>query len=85
MNKINITQALEKFDSLLDKYNDLPDYVYTLEYRCKFYEWIRTLERKKELKNYKIVNVLTAERNRETAPFWDLEKDVAKWIRKGKF
>lgn len=50
MNKMNVTQALEKFDSLLDKYNDLPDYVYTLEYRCKFYEWIRTLERKKNLK-----------------------------------
>lgn len=50
MNKMNVTQALEKFDSLLDKYNDLPDYVYTLEYRCKFYEWIRALERKKNLK-----------------------------------
>ncbi|WP_254478893.1 hypothetical protein [Clostridioides difficile] len=43
------------------------------------------LKEKKELKNYRIVEVLTAERNRETAPFWDLEKDVAKWIRKGKF
>ncbi|MGO0988000.1 hypothetical protein ACTPEW_18890 [Clostridioides difficile] len=71
MNKINVTQALEKFDSLLDKYNDLPDYAYTLEYRCKFYEWIRMLERKKELKNYRIVEVLNDERNGEVAPFWN--------------
>lgn len=71
MNKINVTQALEKFESLLDKYNDLPSYVYTLEYRCKFYEWIRMLERKKELKNYRIVEVLTNERDGEEAPFWN--------------
>lgn len=71
MNKINVIHALKKFDSLLDKYNDLPDYVYSLEYRCKFYEWIRMLERRKELKNYRIVEVLTAERNREKAPFWN--------------
>ncbi|HBF8594848.1 TPA: hypothetical protein KO066_003712 [Clostridioides difficile] len=49
MNKISVTQALEKFDSLLDNWNDLPNHVYTLEYRSKFYEWIKLLERKGSL------------------------------------
>lgn len=71
MNKISVTQALEKFDSLLDDWNDLPDYVYTLEYRSKFYEWIKLLERKNSLQNYKIVEVLNNERDGEVAPFWD--------------
>ncbi|EMJ5875331.1 hypothetical protein QCH13_003490 [Clostridioides difficile] len=71
MNKISVTQALEKFDSLLDNWNDLPNHVYTLEYRSKFYEWIKLLERKNSLQNYKIVEVLNAERNREEAPFWN--------------
>ncbi|MCC0627734.1 MULTISPECIES: hypothetical protein [unclassified Clostridioides] len=71
MNKISVTQALEKFDSLLDNWNDLPNHVYTLEYRSKFYEWIKSLERKNDLQNYKIVEVLHAERNGEEALFWN--------------
>ncbi|MCC0724473.1 hypothetical protein [Clostridioides sp. ZZV14-6044] len=71
MNKISVIQALEKFDSLLDNWNDLPNYVYTLEYRSKFYEWIKLLERKNSLQNYKIVEVLNDERNGEEAPFWN--------------
>lgn len=71
MNKISVIQALEKFDSLLDNWNDLPNYVYTLEYRSKFYEWIKLLERKNSLQNYKIVEVLNDERNGEGAPFWN--------------
>ncbi|OFD52769.1 hypothetical protein BWGOE6_57450 [Bacillus mycoides] len=71
MNKISVTQALEKFDSLLDNWNDLPNHVYTLEYRSKFYEWIKLLERKDSLQNYKIVEVLNAERNGEEASFWN--------------
>ncbi|MCC0654715.1 hypothetical protein [Clostridioides sp. ES-S-0001-03] len=71
MNKISVIQAMEKFDNLLDNWNDLPNYVYTLEYRSKFYEWIKSLERKNDLQNYKIVEVLHAERNGEEAPFWN--------------
>ncbi|HGS8889688.1 TPA: hypothetical protein ACMUYU_002433 [Clostridioides difficile] len=71
MNKISVTQALEKFDSLLDNWNDLPNHVYTLEYRSKFYEWIKLLERKGSLQNYKIVEVLNNERNGEEASFWN--------------
>lgn len=71
MNRISITQALAKFDSLLDKYDNFPDYVYTLEYRSKFYECIKQLERKNELKKFRIVNAVIFELNGEEAPFWN--------------
>ncbi len=71
MNRISITQALTKFDSLLDKYDNFPSYVYTLEYRGKFYEWIKQLERKNELKKFRIVNAIIFELNGEEAPFWN--------------
>lgn len=71
MNKISIIQALERFDDLLDDWNDLPNHVYTKEYRGKFYDWIKLLEREDSLQNYKIVEVLNDERNAEVAPFWD--------------
>lgn len=71
MNKISVTQALEKFDSLLDNWNDLPNHVYKKKYRGKFYDWIKSLERKDSLQNYKIVEVLNNERNGEEAPFWN--------------
>ena len=71
MNRISITQALSKFDSLLDKYDNFPSYVYTLEYRSKFYEWIKYLERKNELKKFRIVNAVIFELNGEKAPFWN--------------
>lgn len=71
MNRISITQALTKFDSLLDKYDNFPSYVYTLEYRGKFYEWIKYLERKNELKKFRIVNAIIFELNGEEAPFWN--------------
>lgn len=71
MNKISIIQALDKFDNLLDDWNDLPNHVYTKEYRGKFYDWIKLLEREDSLQNYKIVEVLNDERNGEVAPFWD--------------
>lgn len=71
MNKISAIQALEKFDNLLDSWNDLPNHVYTKEYREKFYDWIKQLEREENLQNYKIVEILNAERNREEAPFWN--------------
>lgn len=71
MNKISVIQALEKFDNLLDDWNDLPNHVYTKEYRGKFYDWIKLLEREDSLQNYKIVEVLNDERNGEFALFWD--------------
>lgn len=71
MNKISVIQALEKFDNLLDDWNDLPNHVYTKEYRGKFYDWIKLLEREDSLQNYKIVEVLNDERNGDVALFWD--------------
>lgn len=71
MNKISIIQALDKFDNLLDNWNDLPNHVYAREYRGKFYDWIKLLEREDSLQNYKIVEVLNDERNGDVAPFWD--------------
>lgn len=36
MNKISVTQALEKFDSLLDNWNDLPNHVYKKNIEVNF-------------------------------------------------
>ncbi|WP_231310886.1 hypothetical protein [Clostridioides difficile] len=50
MNKMNVTQALKKFDSLLDKYNDLPIMFIHLNIDANFMNGLGHLKEKKNLK-----------------------------------
>ncbi|HBG2133337.1 TPA: hypothetical protein KPJ62_003699 [Clostridioides difficile] len=63
MNQINVNLALKKFDELLSSYDNLPNYVYTAEYKYKFYYWIRELYEKDCLKSSSIIELLNLEEN----------------------